>query len=151
MKIFLTSLIPLLFLSSIHANKFPTERPGKCDTIPTFMKGSFEDDYGIQYKITDSLWTQLPGVRYQILKWNSQEQYLIVRNYIDNPSEAGRYTRIDIMAFDGMAPFQWGFCLTRYDAPTKEEAEKSASADRKNPRKGCNGYPFSRMKPLVRK
>ncbi len=151
MKIFLTSIITLFFLGSIHASRFPMEKPGNCDTIPAFMKGSFEDDYGIQYKIADSLWTQLPAVRYHIISWNVQEQYLIVRNDNNNPSEADRFTRIDVMSFDGMAPFQWGFCLTRYDAVTQDEAEKSAAADRNNPRKGCNGYPFSRMKLLDRK
>jgi hypothetical protein len=45
-----------------------------------------------------------------------------------------------------MAPFLWGFCLTTYDAKTIEEAQTKAKADRANPRKGCNGYPFSRMK-----
>jgi len=39
-----------------------------------------------------------------------------------------------------------GICLTAYDAETDTIAEKTAYVDRQNPKKECNGYPFSRMK-----
>lgn len=116
------------------------------DTIPSMVKGNFMDDYGIRYSINDTLWTQLPNVKYHIISWNTEEQYLLIRNDDKNLSEAGLYTRIDYMPFSNMAPFLWGFCLTTYDAKTMEEAKTKAKADRENPRKGCNGYPFSRMK-----
>jgi len=50
------------------------------------------------------------------------------------------------MDFENMVPYTWGFCLTAYDAINKEAAENIATTDRKNPRQGCNGYPFSRMR-----
>lgn len=117
------------------------------DPLPAWIKGSFTDDYNIKYAITDSLWTQKPGTKYWIVNHNAAEQYLLVRNDIGNASEAGLYSRIDYMSFQNMTPFQWGFCLTTYDAKTPEEARTKAKADRSNPRKGCNGFPFSRMKP----
>lgn len=111
-----------------------------------YVTGSFKDDYGIRYTINDTLWTQHPKTNYHILKWNVQEQYLIAKNGSANPSEAGLYTRIDYMTFENMEPYLWGFCLTAYNASSDAAAEAVAAADRKNPRKGCNGFPFSRMK-----
>lgn len=116
------------------------------DAVPVWIKGSFTDDYNIKYAITDSLWTQKPGTKYWIVNHNAAEQYLLVRNDVGNSSEAGLFSRIDYMPFQNMAPFTWGFCLTTYDAKTPEEARTKAKADRSNPRKGCNGFPFSRMK-----
>ena len=116
------------------------------DTIPSWLKGKFADDYRINYSISDSLWMQLPNTKFHIIKWNPEEQYLLAKNDTANPGEGGLYTRIDFMQFKGMEPFEWGFCLTAYQAPNLEAAEKTPAADRSNPRKGCGGFPFSRMK-----
>ncbi|MEP7377158.1 MAG: hypothetical protein ABI675_27400 [Chitinophagaceae bacterium] len=116
------------------------------DSLPHHLKGDFTDDYGIRYSINDSIWVQHPNIKYHIIRCNKKEQYLIARNDLQNPSEAGLYTRIDYMSFSNMAPWLWGFCLTAYNAKTDSLAETAAQADRKNPKKGCNGFPFSRMK-----
>lgn len=113
---------------------------------PAYNLGNFKDDYGIRYTIDDTLWIQHPKTKFHIIKWNAKEQYLIAKNNLNNPGEAGLYTRIDFMAFENMEPYLWGFCLTAYNAPSDAVAEAVATADRKNPRKGCNGFPFSRMK-----
>lgn len=113
---------------------------------PAFTKGNFTDDYGIKYTINDTLWVQHPNIKYHIVKWNEKEQYLIAKNGSGHKADENKYTRIDFMTFDGMAPWNWGFCLTAYKAASDLEAEQTAAADRKNPKKGCNGYPFSRMK-----
>lgn len=115
-------------------------------TVTNFVKGNFVDDYGIKYSINDTLWVQHPNIKYHIVKWNEKEQYLIAKNGSGHKADENKYTRIDFMKFDGMAPWNWGFCLTSYKALTDNEAEQTAAADRQNPRKGCNGYPFSRMK-----
>lgn len=115
---------------------------------PAFAIGNFMDDYKITYSITDSLWIQNGYAKYHIIKWNSDQQYLVAKNDPNNKTDKNKYTRIDYMTFSGMEPFLWGFCLTAYDAETDEIAEKTASADRQNPKKGCNGYPFSRMKKV---
>jgi hypothetical protein len=123
--------------------------PLHADTIPQWCKGNFSDDYGIRYQVNDTLWVQLPDVKYHIIRWNTAEQYIIARNDDTNPSEKGLYTRIDYMPFSNMEPYRWGFCLTVYDAPDEMTAERKAKADRQNPRRGCNGFPFSRMKPVA--
>jgi hypothetical protein len=141
-------LILLLFVLTNQAIVYATPYPAKniTDTIPAMVKGNFMDDYGIQYSVTDTLFMQLPNVKYHIISWDTTAQYLLARNDDKNPSEPGLYTRIDYMRFNNMAPFYWGFCLTTYNAKTIEEAKMKAKVDRENPRKGCNGYPFSRMK-----
>ena len=114
--------------------------------IPDRLLGRFMDDYGITYTIMDSIWIQQPGITYHILNWNTSENYIIARNDKKNPSEPDLYTRIDYTYFEGMEPYGWGFCLTVYNALSDSAAASSPSADRANPRKGCNGFPFSRMK-----
>jgi hypothetical protein len=113
--------------------------------LPSFLTGSFKDDYGIRYTINDTLWVQRPYVKYHILFIDTAAQYLLAKNDKQNPGEKGLYTRIDYMRFTNMEPYHWGYCLTVYNAATMEEAKNKAQADRTNPRKGCNGYPFSRM------
>ena len=124
-----------------------TKQAGKSvsENIPTLLKGDFRDDYGIRFTISDTIWMQHPNSKYYIISWDTTAQYLIARNDHNNPGDTGLYTRIDYMLLPGMEPFRWGFCLTAYKAKTIEEAKRTTSADRQNPKKGCNGYPFSRM------
>ena len=118
---------------------------------PHFALGTFKDDYGISYLINETLWVQNSNAKYHIIKWNIEKQYLVAKNDAGNKTDSNKYTRIDYMTFSGMEPYLWGFCLTAYDAETDAIAEQTAAADRKNPKKGCNGYPFSRMKRIEEK
>jgi len=117
-------------------------------TLPAFLKGTFGDDYGITYTINDTIWIQHPGAKYHIINFDTTEQYLLVQNDKANKSGGGLFTRIDYMNFKGMEPYLWGFCLTIYDASTLEKAKATIAADRKKPKSGCMGFPFSRMKRL---
>jgi hypothetical protein len=114
--------------------------------IPSSLVGNFTDDYGSNYTITDKVWMHGKKAKYHLLQYNKAENYFIAKNDDANPTDAGLYTRIDIMYFENMAPWQWGFCFTAYKVATIQEAINTVAADRINPRKGCNGYPFSRMK-----
>ncbi len=135
------ALIALLLTSFAAVNAQTTTTKA-----PEFALGNFTDDYGIAYSINDSLWVQNPSMKFHIIKWNAEKQYLVAKNDASNKEDANKYTRIDYMKFTGMAPYNWGFCLTVYNAESDEIAEKTAYVDRLNPKKGCNGYPFSRMK-----
>ena len=145
MKFITYLLMTFIFLAQVSCNSTKHGRKTVSENIPTLLKGDFRDDYGIRFTISDSIWMQHPNVKYHILSWDTTAQYLLARNDRKNPSDTGLYTRIDYMLLPDMEPFRWGFCLTVYKATTIEEAKRSASADRKNPKKGCNGYPFSRM------
>jgi hypothetical protein len=144
--ILIIAFISLAFSRNESRITTPVSAISYADTIPAMLKGEFVDDYDIRYTVTDSLFTQHPRSRYHILKWNLKDQYFIAKNDTSNPSEKGLYSRIDYMYFQNMEPWHWGFCLTIYNATSDSLAEVQAIADRKNPRKGCNGYPFSRMK-----
>ena len=114
--------------------------------LPVWMTGTFTDDYGIKYAINDTLFWQQPSAKYHIINWNKEEQYLLVKNDENNSSEKNLYSRIDYMEFKNIKPYTWGFCLTVYDAKDTITAMKIPAANRDIPKKGCNGYPFSRMK-----
>ena len=141
-------LIFLLIIANSHffCHSSRTNEKTSSESIPTLLKGKFMDDYGIQFTINDSVWTQHPNVNYHIISWDTTAQFILAKNDNNNPGDPGLFTRIDYMLLPGMEPFNWGFCLTVYKAKTIEEAQSAISADRLNPKKGCNGYPFSRMK-----
>jgi len=140
-------IIPILLLFSFFHGTVSAQNTKAANAIlPLALSGNFTDDYDIQYSICDSLWIQFPNTKYHIIAIDSKAQYILAKNDSNNPGDAGLYTRIDYMYFQNMKPYNWGFCLTAYNAATLEEAKKKAAADRNDPMKGCNGYPFSRMK-----
>ena len=131
----------ILLIGCSHSSKLTSQPKGN-------FLGAFEDDYGIEYKITTTQFIQEPRITYNIIEWNSKEQYIITQNAADNPSEANLFTRIDYVELPGMEPFTWGFCYTIYNAASAKIAKATAAADKNNPKKGCGGYPFSRMKKM---
>ena len=152
MKKTIGTVILLFLLCGFVKNSATVISPGYSgitDTIPVALPANFMDDYGIKYAISDTLWFQLPSAKYHIIRWNMKEQYLVAKNGAANPGDGGLYTRIDYMHFKNMEPFLWGFCLSTFNAKSDSLAEFSpVNIDRLNPRKGCNGYPFSRMKKV---
>lgn len=123
--------------------------PDHSSLPPPFLVGRFVDDYGIRYTISEKEWLMEPNQRFEILEWNTEGQYALAKNHRDNGSDANRYSRIDFMLFgEEMKPFYWGFCFSAFNADSQSEARAVAIADRENPKTGCNGYPFSRMRKL---
>ena len=141
MKIF--ALVLLVLLTACTSGRRATN-----PKLPPFIKGLFADDYGLRYTISDTVFSMDGVGKYHIKEWNEAGQYLLVQNDSSNKAEKGLYSRIDYMSFSGMEPFKWGYCLIVYDAPDTAAARRVTAADRTNPKKGCNGYPFSRMKRL---
>ncbi len=138
-------LLLLLSLSTIGCHEVPSLQDS---SPPAELLGQFLDDYGIEYTITKQTWTMMPEQKFHILQWNPQEQYLLARNDTENASDQDLFTRIDYMIFDHQQkPYRWGFCMSAFDAKSRSQAEKIAIADRAHPKTGCNGFPFSRMKP----
>ncbi len=113
---------------------------------PASLLGTFEDDYREPHAITADSWRHGSGTTYLITDWNPESQFLVARNAPDNASERNRWTRIDWVRLEGMPPYDWAFCLSVYDAPTRAAALAAPPANRAAPRTGCNGFPFTRMK-----
>jgi hypothetical protein len=135
--------ILIILLFNLPFCLFAQQRNDK--KYPAFW-GNFSDDYGSKYTISKKNWRHHGNGNYHILKWNYKKQYILLKNDENNLSAAGKYTRIDYMEFKEMENWTWGYCYTIYNAENKRIALKKAKADRQNPKKGCNGYPFSRMK-----
>lgn len=114
--------------------------------IPEVYLGAFIDDYGSRYQISQTEWQHGAGAKYHLISYHQKDNYLIAQNDASNPSDANLYTRIDLIQLNNMEPWNWGYCLTVYKAASIKEAINSAAADKTNPKKGCNGFPFSRMK-----
>jgi len=112
------------------------------------MRGRFLDDYGNAFEISDTLFAQMPHGRFHLVEWHVDEQFVVARNDAANEHDPGQWTRIDWMVLTDMAPYTWGLCLTAYRAPTRKAARETPPPDRTTPRTGCNGYPFSRMRPV---
>jgi hypothetical protein len=149
MKIKHLIIFLLLTVACKAPQKVTPQSTNPIPPLPGIITGNFTDDYGIRYAITDTLWLQQPSIRYRILQVDTVQQFLLARNDLRNPTDKGLYTRIDYMQFNNMEPYRWGFCLTVYNAKSDSLAAAAQPADRQNPRKGCNGFPFSRMKRTV--
>jgi len=113
--------------------------------LPPRLLGAFRDDYGSSYRLSDTLFEHLPRSRYRIVEWQPSEQFFIAQNDSGNPGEPGRWTRVDWMPLPNMAPWEWAFCLTAWNAASADAARATPSADRANPRTGCGSHPFTRM------
>ena len=113
---------------------------------PAALIGNFDDDYGAHFSLSDSVFFQRPRNRFHIVRWDKQQQFFVARNDSLNGSDANRWTRVDWVMLDAMAPYSWGFCLSVYNATTRAIAESTTVAHRDTPRTGCNGFPFTRMK-----
>ena len=134
-------LLPLLLLlGCTQQQSVPPVSP-----IPTFLIGNFEDDYDVHYSITDSTFSMEDHTLIHVLDWNVENQFFIGQNDTSNIYDPLLYSRIDWMIFENMGAYEWGFCMSTYNAATLDSAY-SASANRAQPKTGCNGYPFSRMK-----
>ncbi len=114
---------------------------------PAGLLGAFEDDYGNSYDITPGSWVQLPHGHLHVRAWNAAGRFLIAQNDSLNAHAPGLWTRIDWVPLEGMQPYEWAYCLSEYEAASREDAERSTVARRDSLRTGCNGYPFSRMRP----
>lgn len=144
MKKLLVVLTILLLTNACHVSS--KNKALSVEQIPLELLGTFKDDYGSSYVISKSEWVQDGHIKYHLLTYNKEEKFFIAKNGKDNPFEANLFSRIDIIYFENFEPWRWGYCMTNYKATSMQEAIHTAAADRLNPRNGCNGYPFSRMK-----
>ncbi len=135
----------VLWLAAVSCSTVTNINHQSLNQFPAALLGNFKDDYGSTYFITNTTWVQDKRVKYHLLQYNKKQNYFIAKNDEANPSDGGLYSRIDIIYFGKNELWHWGYCLTAYKANTIQEAMNS-TADRANPRNGCNGYPFSRMK-----
>ncbi len=141
-----TSTVLLVIVALVAAGCSTTKvgRQVRSDTPSMLVVGTFVDDYDISYEISESVWAQ-GTTRYNVQAWHNGDQFLIAQVDPSHATDGGKWVRIDWMPLRS-GDFTWAFCYTVYDATNAAEAASRAPADRSNPRTGCGGYPFSRMK-----
>ena len=100
--IYLLLVIQLLSCNQSTKNLIPSS---------SVYLGHFEDDYGIEYRISPTQFIQEPRIIYNIMEWNTKEQYIITQNAATNPSEPNLFTRIDYVALNDMEPFSGVFVI----------------------------------------
>lgn len=145
-RLAICSVTVLLAVACARVTATP-QTPAVASAAPSVLLGTFTDDYDVTYRISPDVWEHGARTRYEIVAWYPDSQYLIARNAATNRADAGQWTRIDWMTLTGMAPYQWAYCLSAYKAPTRDSAQATRVAKRDTPRTGCNGFPFSRMRP----
>ncbi|MGQ0647533.1 MAG: hypothetical protein ACT4P7_08160 [Gemmatimonadaceae bacterium] len=143
MKRALIGLVGMLAMGFAH--RVPRIAPG-IEQPPAFALGDFVDDYGNEFTITPTEFFQRPRARYRVHRWDVAGRFLIAQNDTSNPTHGGLWTRIDWVRLEGMPPWEWAFCFSAYQAPTRAVAESTSVARGETPRTGCNGFPYSRLK-----
>lgn len=123
--------------------------PEKVSSISEFMRGNFEDDYRVTYSVSDSVFKMEEHTKIHIVEWNLEEQFFLGQNDSSNIYDPLLYSRIDWMKFENMGEFEWGFCMSAYNEISLDSARAVSVVNREDPKTGCNGYPFSRMKRLT--
>jgi hypothetical protein len=124
----------------------PSGRSPEAAGPPGYLLGSFVDDYDSHFTLTEAEFIQHPRSRYRIVRWDLAGAFFVAQNGLGNPSDGGRWTRVDWIRLDAMAPWEWAFCFSAWKAETRAIAESTSVAQRATPRSGCAGHPFSRMK-----
>lgn len=114
--------------------------------MPAALRGAFVDDYGTRHTIDDSLWVHGPRNRYHVISWHPGAHFVIARNDSANVADSGRYDRIDWVILPDNDGWEWAFCIATWNAPSVAAARATTVADTANPRSGCGGYPFTRMR-----
>jgi hypothetical protein len=115
---------------------------------PALVLGGFKDDYNTTHSITATRWVHGSAATYEIVEWNAEQKFFIAKNGPANPSDPGKWSRVDwveITSNAGQVNYEWAYCMSAYDAPTEQAARAVTTAKRDTPRTGCNGFPFTRM------
>ncbi len=133
-------LLTLLNISCVTGSKYSHE------SLPTFLMGEFEDDYGVQYQIDQQVFRLLPNDKFHIISVNKADGFLILQNDSLNTYAPSLFTRIDYQKLKNMEPYEWAFCFSSFKEASVKEAINNVNTKRADLMTGCNGFPFSRMK-----
>ena len=142
MHVIIFSLLSLIV--SCQSEEFVSQK----NPLPDFMIGSFSDDYDITYSISDSLFSMGSTTIIHILEWDTEKQFFIGQNDSSNTYDPLQFSRIDWIELSEMESFTWAFCMSAYNAPSTDSARATTTTNPQSPKTGCNGYPYSRMKPI---
>ena len=120
-----------------------------CSRDPLAIVGSFADQFGMHYEVTQGVWTQIgfgAVSRFFVAQYSNAERYLIAQNAAHNDFGAGLWSRFDWVDHDdGVGSAIW-VCQTTFDAGTEAAALATAAADSSEPAtSGCGGGSWSKF------
>lgn len=142
-----TNLILIALASSVLLNiSCATAPKSNNDSLPTFLIGKFEDDYGVNYQIDQQVFRLLPNDKFHIISVNKAEGFLILQNDSLNTYAPSLFTRIDYQKLEDMKPYEWAFCFSSFKEASIKNATNRVNTQKTDLMTGCNGFPFSRMK-----
>lgn len=127
---------------------------------PINLVGSYLDQYGGPHTITASAWLSGPSL-FHLLDFSNDETWAVARNDCANAYFPGLYSRFEWLVVEGgeggaagaagaggaAAAGSTYFCQIGYDEASQVAARQLPPADRANLKKGCNGFPWSRLTP----
>lgn len=139
------ALALLVFLVGCAGVSDPPALSGPEGRPPAVLLGRFVDDYDEVRSISTTDWAPAEGRPLTIERWVPDQRFLIAHSGDDGP-----WTRIDWVMLDDPT-WRWGFCLTAWGQASADAAEEGGDsvARAENPRVGCNGSPFTRMRPIA--
>lgn len=135
--------LALLILLNISCATTPTSNN---NSLPAFLIGEFEDDYGVHYQIDQQVFRLLPDDKFHIISVNKADGFLILQNDSLNTYAPSLFTRIDYQKLKNMEPYEWAFCFSSFEEVSVKDATSKVNTQTTDLMTGCNGFPFSRMK-----
>jgi hypothetical protein len=109
--------------------------------------GTFTDEFGTTHEIDEARWVQtFPGydpMAFDIAGWDPAG-WLVAQNDAANAFDPEMWSRFQWLdAADG----HLYYCQTEFAAPTRQDAEASASADPTDLDAGCGGFSWTDLTP----
>jgi hypothetical protein len=114
-------------------------------TPPAEILGDFIDDYNTRYRITTDRFLE-GRTTYRIVEWQPTAKYLLAQHTDSTGANAARWSRFDWVLLPDQGMYRWGYCHSAWRAPSLDSARHTLVVNRDDPRRGCNGHPFTRMR-----
>lgn len=112
---------------------------------PAVLLGDFVDDYDTRYRLTADRFRE-GRTTYRIVEWQPAAEYLLAQQTDSTGADLARWSRFDWVMLPDQGVYRWGYCHSAWRAPSLDSARRTLVVDRTNPRRGCNGHPFTRMR-----
>jgi len=141
--------LPLLIACGLAACAAPAPTPSAAEP-PDGLLGTFVDDYGATYEITDSTWRHAAST-YRVQAWDVAGQRLLLAG--PGETQARVWMRIDWVDLPATTSgptegdWTWGWCVAAWEAESRAAALAAPESRRDAPRTGCgDSFPFTRMR-----
>lgn len=134
-----------LLIAALTGCSLPHQAASPSSTPPAALLGDFIDDYNTRYGITADRFRE-GRTTYRIVEWHPAAQFLLAQQTDSTGATVARWSRFDWVMLPDQGAYRWGYCHSAWRAPSLDSARHTLVVNRDNPRRGCNGNPFTRMR-----